>query len=92
MKDLPVAAVLPTAAFRVLATSDLHAHLLAWDYYADRASDTVGLARVAALIAVARLEVANCLYLDNGDLIEGNPLADLHVDATDASLHPMVAA
>jgi 2',3'-cyclic-nucleotide 2'-phosphodiesterase / 3'-nucleotidase len=92
VKDLPSAAVLPIVAFRLLATSDLHAHLLAWDYYADRASDTVGLARVAALIAVARAEVADCLYLDNGDLIEGNPLADHQADATDAALHPMVAA
>ncbi len=92
MKDLPLTAVLPTVAFRLLATSDLHAHLLAWDYYADRPSDTVGLARVAALIAVARAEVADCLYLDNGDLIEGNPLADLQAGTTDATPHPMVAA
>jgi 2',3'-cyclic-nucleotide 2'-phosphodiesterase / 3'-nucleotidase len=92
VKDLAPAAVLPTVAFRLLATSDLHAHLLAWDYYADRASNSVGLARVAALIAVARAEVADCLYLDNGDLIEGNPLADLQADATAAPLHPMVAA
>jgi 2',3'-cyclic-nucleotide 2'-phosphodiesterase / 3'-nucleotidase len=92
VKDLSVAAVLSTVAFRLLATSDLHAHLLAWDYYADRPSDTVGLARVATLIAAARAEVADCLYLDNGDLIEGNPLADHQVDATGAALHPMVAA
>ncbi len=91
MKDL-YATLVPTVAFRFLATSDLHAHLMAWDYYADRPSDTVGLARVAALIAQARTEVADCLYFDNGDLIQGTPLADHQADAPDAQMHPMVAA
>lgn len=92
MKDLAIAAVIPTVALRLLATSDLHAHLLAWDYYADRPSDAVGLARVASLMAVARAEVADCIYVDNGDLIEGNPLADHQAADTAEPLHPMVAA
>ncbi len=90
MKDLSSTA--PTVAFRLLATSDLHAHLLAWDYYADRPSETVGLARVAALIAAARAEVGNSLYVDNGDLIEGNPLADHQAGGQGAPVHPMIAA
>jgi 2',3'-cyclic-nucleotide 2'-phosphodiesterase / 3'-nucleotidase len=47
---------------------------------------------VAALIAAARAEVGNCLYVDNGDLIEGNPLADHQVMARPGSVHPMIAA
>jgi 2',3'-cyclic-nucleotide 2'-phosphodiesterase / 3'-nucleotidase len=92
VKDLSSAVTMPVVAFRLLATSDLHAHLLAWDYYADRPSETVGLARVAGLIAAARAEVGNCLYVDNGDLIEGNPLADLQAGIGRVSVHPMIAA
>lgn len=80
---------------RMLATSDVHAHLLAWDYYADRASDGVGLVRVAALIRQARAEAANCVYFDNGDLIEGSPLGEFVVQQScpDISMvHPMIAA
>jgi 2',3'-cyclic-nucleotide 2'-phosphodiesterase / 3'-nucleotidase len=92
VKDLPSAAIIPTVALRLLATSDLHAHLVAWDYYADQPSDAVGLARVAALMAVARAEVRDCIYVDNGDLIEGNPLADHQAAGGAGPLHPMVAA
>jgi 2',3'-cyclic-nucleotide 2'-phosphodiesterase / 3'-nucleotidase len=84
-----------TVALRLLATSDVHAHLLAWDYYADRASDAVGLVRVAGLMAEARLQVANCLYFDNGDLIEGSALGEYqaHIGQMPGQgPHPMVAA
>lgn len=90
----PADTLTPTVRLRLLATSDLHAHLLAWDYHADRASDAVGLVRVAGLMAKARAEVANCLYFDNGDLIEGSPLGDhqaLSARRDRAGVHPMVA-
>jgi 2',3'-cyclic-nucleotide 2'-phosphodiesterase / 3'-nucleotidase len=80
---------------RILATTDVHAHLLPWDYYLDRPLDGHGLAPVATLIRVARAEVANCLYFDNGDLIEGSPLAEQAVMADGlgaAPTHPMIAA
>ncbi len=83
---------------RLLATSDLHVHLTPWDYFADRSSQAFGLARTAALIAIARAEVARghgtCLLLDNGDFLHGSALGDLEAlrDGPDAALHPMIAA
>ncbi|HRD84812.1 MAG TPA: bifunctional metallophosphatase/5'-nucleotidase, partial [Rubrivivax sp.] len=61
---------------RLLETTDLHMHLLAWDYYQDKPSDEFGLARTASLIKAARAEVRNSLYFDNGDLLQGSPLGD----------------
>ncbi|MGP1395118.1 MAG: bifunctional 2',3'-cyclic-nucleotide 2'-phosphodiesterase/3'-nucleotidase [Inquilinaceae bacterium] len=61
---------------RVMETTDVHVHIQPYDYYRDRADDTVGLAKTASLIAAARAEVANSLLFDNGDLIQGNPMGD----------------
>ncbi len=61
---------------RVLETTDLHMHLVGYDYYRDRVSATAGLDRTAALIAAARREVANSVLVDNGDLLQGNPMGD----------------
>jgi 2',3'-cyclic-nucleotide 2'-phosphodiesterase/3'-nucleotidase len=61
---------------RILETTDIHVHVVDYDYYQDRQSDAVGLARTARLIEAARSEVANSILIDNGDLIQGNPLGD----------------
>lgn len=61
---------------RILETTDIHMHLLSWDYYQDKATDEYGLARTARLIAAARAEARNSLLFDNGDLIQGSPLGD----------------
>lgn len=58
-----------TLHLRILATTDLHMHLGA-------ETPTGGLARLAPLIASERARCANVLLFDNGDLIEGTPLAD----------------
>lgn len=79
------------AKLRILATSDLHVHIAPWDYYADRASAAVGLARTATLIAQARAEVGACLLLDNGDFLHGSPMGDL-LARDGGHGHPMIAA
>ncbi len=57
---------------RILETTDIHAHIMNYDYYKDSATDAFGLARAAGLIKQARAEVKNSLLFDNGDLIQGN--------------------
>ncbi|WP_420245534.1 bifunctional 2',3'-cyclic-nucleotide 2'-phosphodiesterase/3'-nucleotidase [Roseiterribacter gracilis] len=74
--------------FTILATSDLHGHVAAYDYYRDVPDPAVGLARVATLIARARSASKNLLLVDNGDLIQGNPLADLA--AADSGPHAVI--
>ena len=81
---------------RILATSDLHAHLLAFDYAADCKSDSVGLARTASLIRAARTEQANTLLFDCGDLLQGTVVGEMArlapAKADGGTIHPMIAA
>ncbi len=63
-------------SLRILETSDLHSHILDFDYYTDQPTPTFGLARTASLIKAARAEVKNALLVDNGDLIQGSALAE----------------
>lgn len=65
-----------TAQLRILETADIHVHVVDYDYYANKPSNSVGLAKVATLIAQARAERPNSLMIDNGDLIQGSPLGD----------------
>lgn len=80
------------ATFRILETTDVHANLLAFDYYRDSATTDSGLARTATLIARARIEVPNVLLVDNGDLIQGTPLGDFvatHQGRASDAAHPV---
>ncbi|MDZ4393567.1 bifunctional 2',3'-cyclic-nucleotide 2'-phosphodiesterase/3'-nucleotidase [Cypionkella sp.] len=84
---------------RILATSDLHANLLAWDYHANRACPQRGLARVATLIHKARFERPQALLFDNGDFLHGTVLGDFIAETTPTlrsgrplHAHPMIAA
>ena len=89
----PVAA--GQVALRILSTTDLHAHIRAYDYFRDEPVETCGLTRVASLIRRARDEADNCLLVDNGDLIQGTPLGDFMAEAADpqgVAPHPMIAA
>lgn len=80
---------------RVLATTDLHGHILPWDDLSSQPAPDRGLAQVASLIATARAEVPGCLLLDNGDFLNGSPLSD-HVAETRVPNarwpHPMIAS
>lgn len=80
---------------RLLETSDLHMFVDDYDYFRDRPDETVGLAKTAALIDAARAEAPNSLLFDNGDLIQGNPLADymaLEHKLAPGEIHPMFKA
>ena len=80
---------------RILETSDIHMHVVDYDYFQDQPSLTVGLARTAALLAAARAEVENSVLVDNGDLLQGNPLGDFmarHRGLQDGDVHPVYKA
>ena len=102
---LAVAAILPIgspssagaaekARLSVLATTDLHMYLQDYDYYTDRPDSGVGLVRVAPLIAAERAATPNTLLLDDGDLIEGNPMGEYlarQVKLPAGTVHPAMA-
>lgn len=64
------------AHLRIMETTDLHVHVFPYDYYADKPTDTVGLARTASHIKSIRNEASNSLLIDNGDFLQGNPMGD----------------
>lgn len=64
------------AHLRIMETTDIHVNLLPYDYYADKPNDTMGLARTASIIDGIRAEAGNSMLIDNGDLLQGNPMGD----------------
>lgn len=81
---------------RIMDTTDLHTNVMAYDYFKNSPSLTVGLAKTATLITYAREENPNSLLFDNGDLIQGTPLGTYmaKVDKLEnpESVHPMYKA
>ena len=83
------------AHLRIMETTDIHVAIFPYDYYADKPNDTMGLARTATLIDGVRAEAGNSMLVDNGDLIQGNPMGDYVAyerGFKDGDLHPMIAA
>ena len=82
------------AHLRILATTDLHCHVQPYDYYADRAIDTAGLARTATILADLRAEAGNSITVDNGDYLQGNPMGDYIAykrGMRPGDIHPVIA-
>ncbi len=65
-----------TVDLRVMETSDIHSNLIDFDYFKDKPTAQFGLVRTANLIKAAKAEATNAILVDNGDLIQGSPLAD----------------
>ena len=83
------------AHLRLMETTDLHVHVFPYDYYADRAVDTVGLSRTASIIQNVRAESTNALLLDNGDFLQGNPMGDYIAyerGMKEGDMHPVITA
>ncbi|WP_386694182.1 2',3'-cyclic-nucleotide 2'-phosphodiesterase [Lonepinella sp. MS14435] len=79
---------------RVVSTTDVHGFLTDFDYYKDAPTEKFGFSRTATLIEQARQEVKNSVLVDNGDLIQGNPIADYQaaVGYQAGKPHPSVQA
>ena len=89
------AAAAGQAHLRLLCTTDIHCHIRPYDYYADKPVDTVGLSRTASLIEGVRSEAANTMTFDNGDYMQGNPMADYIAYSKgmkEGDTHPVIAA
>ena len=83
------------AHLRIMETTDLHVHVMPYDYYGDKPVDTVGLARTAAHISDIRAEATNSMLVDNGDFLQGNPMGDYMAyekGMKEGDLHPVIAA
>lgn len=84
-----------TVDVRILSTTDLHTNLVNYDYYQDKPSQNLGLAKTAVLIDAAKAENSNVVLVDNGDTIQGTPLGTYKstIDPIEAGeQHPMYKA
>jgi len=79
---------------RIIETTDLHGNILDYDYEKNRYTKEFGLVRTATLIKQARQEVPNTLLFDNGDLLQGNLMAEYVAkgDKLKSGIHPIFQA
>jgi 2',3'-cyclic-nucleotide 2'-phosphodiesterase/3'-nucleotidase len=83
------------AHLRIMETTDLHVHVWPYDYYADKAVDTLGLARTASLVQGIRSQATNSILFDNGDFLQGNPMGDYIAyerGMAEGQMHPIISA
>ncbi len=94
MHPFAVQAAAGQAHLRIMETTDLHVAVFPYDYYADAPNDTLGLARTAAIIESIRAEAGNSILIDNGDVIQGNPMGDYiaYEKGLADEPHPIIAA
>jgi 2',3'-cyclic-nucleotide 2'-phosphodiesterase/3'-nucleotidase len=94
MHPFAVQAAAGQAHLRIMETTDLHVAVFPYDYYADAPNETLGLARTAALIEAIRAEAGNSILIDNGDVIQGNPMGDYiaYEKGLTNEPHPIIAA
>jgi 2',3'-cyclic-nucleotide 2'-phosphodiesterase/3'-nucleotidase len=83
------------AHLRLMETTDIHVNVFPYDYYADKPNDTMGLSRTGTIIDRIRAEATNSLLIDNGDVLQGNPMGDYMAyqhGMKDGDVHPVIKA
>ncbi|WED26975.1 bifunctional 2',3'-cyclic-nucleotide 2'-phosphodiesterase/3'-nucleotidase [Vibrio sp. DW001] len=83
-----------TVNLRIIETTDIHGNAYSFDYYKGKESKKIGLSRAATLVKEARNEVTNSVLVDNGDLIQGSPMADYMASKgiVSGEIHPVYKA
>ncbi|MCT8140481.1 5'-nucleotidase C-terminal domain-containing protein [Anaerobacillus sp. CMMVII] len=79
----------------IMGTTDIHAHIMPYDYMADAVNQNFGLAKVYTLVQQLRAQHPNTLLVDNGDIIQGSILGDIEavVDPRkEGETHSIIAA
>ncbi|MGO4565505.1 bifunctional 2',3'-cyclic-nucleotide 2'-phosphodiesterase/3'-nucleotidase [Rhizobium sp. 2YAF20] len=83
------------AHLRLMETTDIHVNVFPYDYYADKPNETMGLSRTGTIIDNIRAEATNSLLIDNGDVLQGNPMGDYMAyqhGMKDGDVHPVIKA
>jgi len=70
-----------TVTLALMETTDIHANVMSYNYYALAEDTSLGLERTSTLVQAARAENPNNLLLDDGDVIQGTLLGDLQAVA-----------
>jgi len=89
---VPPAAAQDTAHVVLVATTDVHGHVTAWDYIQDRPAPW-GLVRAATVVdSLRRAYPGSVVLVDAGDLLQGNPFATYFATVRPRLVHPIVDA
>ncbi len=77
---------------QILETSDIHSNLTDYDFYKKEATERFGFVRTASLIREMKDQNINTVLVDNGDLIQGSPMADWAVKVVSETkvTHPAI--
>ncbi|MFQ5746393.1 MAG: bifunctional metallophosphatase/5'-nucleotidase [Gemmatimonadota bacterium] len=75
----------------LLGTTDVHGHLLPYEYPTDRPARE-SLAQVGTLVDSVRAADGRVLLFDSGDLLQGSALDEYEARAGRDSVHPVIAA
>ncbi len=82
-----------TRSLVVLATTDVHGRLRAWDYYDTRPDTARSLAAAATIVdSIRRSNPGDVVLVDAGDLLQGNPLLTVAARQLSRAPHPVIAA
>jgi 2',3'-cyclic-nucleotide 2'-phosphodiesterase/3'-nucleotidase/5'-nucleotidase len=77
----------------IAATTDVHGRVRGWDYYADTAETTRGLARVSTIFDSLRAAApGRAIFVDAGDFLQGNALTYVASRPGFTGPHPVIAA
>ena len=77
----------------IAATTDVHGHLVGWDYYANRSDPARGLARAATIVDSLRAAAPGMVVLvDAGDMLQGTPLTYVAARRQSFAVHPVFVA
>jgi 2',3'-cyclic-nucleotide 2'-phosphodiesterase/3'-nucleotidase len=77
----------------IAATTDVHGRLRGYDYYQGIPEPTRGLARVATIVDSLRgAHPGRVIFVDAGDLLQGNPLTYLAARSPTGPTHPVIDA
>ena len=92
-RPTPAAPSPDTLTLVLAATTDVHGHLRAWDYFAGRADDGGSLAGAATVVdSLRRAHPGRVVLVDAGDMLQGTPLTDVAARRDTARPHPVPAA
>lgn len=71
----------------ILSTTDVHGHILAWDYYQDEPNERYALSKASTIITSLRERYPNNILIDAGDWLQGNPFAEYPARIDTTGMH-----
>ncbi len=72
--------IAPHATLTILGTTDVHGHVMPFDYITKTTNASLGIVHTAEIIDDIRTKRDNVLLFDNGDFLQGTPLSELALE------------